>query len=59
MASAAKLVIVEVEEPILPAGAIDADDVHVPGILVHRLVVIPPAPEGIWPALPTRKEAAP
>jgi 3-oxoadipate CoA-transferase alpha subunit len=58
MASAAKLVIVEVEEPILPAGAIDADDVHVPGILVHRMVVIPPSPEGIWPALPARKEAA-
>jgi 3-oxoadipate CoA-transferase alpha subunit len=58
MAMAAKLVIVEVEDPILPAGAIDADDVHVPGILVHRLVVIPPAPEGIWPALPARKEAA-
>jgi 3-oxoadipate CoA-transferase alpha subunit len=58
MAMAAKLVIVEVEEPILPAGAIDADDVHVPGILVQRMVVIPPAPEGLWPALPARKEAA-
>lgn len=49
MAMAAKLVIVEVEQPILPAGAIDPDDVHTPGILVHRLVQIPPAPEGIWP----------
>ncbi len=58
MALAAKLVIVEVEEPVLPAGAIDADDVHVPGILVHRLVVIPPAPDGLWPSLPARKEAA-
>lgn len=49
MAMAAKLVIVEVEQPILPAGAIDPDDVHTPGILVHRLVQIPPPPEGIWP----------
>jgi 3-oxoadipate CoA-transferase alpha subunit len=49
MAMAARLVIVEVEEPILPAGAIDPDDVHTPGILVHRLVQVSPAPEGIWP----------
>jgi 3-oxoadipate CoA-transferase alpha subunit len=49
MAMAAKTVIVEVEEPILPAGAIDADDIHTPGILVHRLVPIPPPPAGIWP----------
>ena len=42
MAMAAKLVIVEVEEPILPAGAIDPDDVHTPGILVQRLVQVPP-----------------
>lgn len=49
MAMAAKLVIVEVEDPILPAGAIDPDDVHVPGILVHRLVQVPPPPEGLWP----------
>ena len=51
MAMAAKLVIVEVEEPILPAGAIDPDDVHTPGILVHRLVHIPAAPAAIWPTL--------
>ncbi|MBR0679182.1 3-oxoacid CoA-transferase subunit A [Roseomonas eburnea] len=49
MAMAAKTVIVEVEEPILPAGAIDPDDVHTPGILVQRLVAIPPPPHGIWP----------
>ncbi len=51
MAMAAKLVVVEVEEPILPAGAIDPDDVHTPGILVHRLVHVPPAPAAIWPSL--------
>ena len=34
---------------LLPAGAIDPDEVHTPGILVHRLVQIPPAPEGLWP----------
>ncbi len=50
MAGAARLTIVEVEQPILPAGAIDPDDVHCPGILVHRLVQVPPPPEGLWPA---------
>jgi 3-oxoadipate CoA-transferase alpha subunit len=48
MAAAAQLTIVEVEEPILPAGALDPDLIHVPGIFVHRLVRIPPAPEGLW-----------
>ncbi|HTV90741.1 MAG TPA: 3-oxoacid CoA-transferase subunit A [Stellaceae bacterium] len=52
MAMAAKITVVEVEEPLLPRGAIDADDVHLPGIYVHRLVKIPPPPEGIWPQRP-------
>jgi len=52
MAMAAKVTIVEVEEPILPRGAIDPDQVHTPGIFVHRLVKIPPAPEGWWPMRP-------
>ncbi|MGH7093356.1 MAG: CoA transferase subunit A [Stellaceae bacterium] len=52
MAMAAKVTIVEVEEPILPRGAIDPDDVHTPGIFVHRLVTIPSAPEGWWPMRP-------
>jgi len=30
-------------------GAIDPDDVHLSGIFVHRLVKVPPAPEGWWP----------
>jgi 3-oxoacid CoA-transferase A subunit len=41
MAMAARTTIVEVEQPILEAGAIDPDQVHVPGIYVHRLVHIP------------------
>src|SRR5258707_1447127 len=49
MAQAAKITIVEVEEDILPAGAIDPDDVHLSGIYVHRLVKVPAAPEGWWP----------
>lgn len=49
MAAAAKCTICEVEDPILPAGAIDADDVHTSGLFVHRLVQVPPAPEGLWP----------
>ena len=48
MATAATLTIVEVEEPILPAGALDPDLIHVSGIFVQRLVRIPPAPEGLW-----------
>ena len=50
IATAARCTIVEVDDPILPAGAIDADDVHIPGIYVNRLVQVPPEPEGIWPA---------
>jgi len=52
MAMAARVTIVEVEEDILPVGAIDPDDVHTAGIFVHRLVRIPPAPEGWWPQRP-------
>jgi 3-oxoacid CoA-transferase A subunit len=49
MAMAARTVLVEVEEPVLPIGEIDPDQVHLSGIFVHRVVHIPPAPEGIWP----------
>jgi 3-oxoadipate CoA-transferase alpha subunit len=48
MAMAAQTVIVEVEEDILPAGSLDPDQIHTPGIFVHRMVRIPPAPEGLW-----------
>ena len=54
MAMAAKTTIVEVEEDILPAGAMDADDVHTPGLVVHRLIRVPPPPMGLW----TRKREA-
>ena len=52
MAMAAKTTIVEVEEEFLPRGALDPDDVHLPGIYVHRMVKIPPAPAGWWPQRP-------
>jgi 3-oxoadipate CoA-transferase alpha subunit len=52
MAMAAKVTIVEVEEDILPVGALDPDQIHTPGIFVHRLVKIPPEPEGWWPQRP-------
>ena len=42
MARAAKTTIVELDEPIVPAGAIEPDFVHTPGIFVDRLVVVPP-----------------
>ncbi len=57
MAMAARVTIVEVEEEILPLGAIDPDDVHLSGIFVHRLVRIPPAPEGWWPLRPAEAAA--
>jgi len=41
MAMAARVSIAEVEEDVVPAGAIDADDVHTAGIFVHRIVRIP------------------
>jgi len=56
MAAAARCTIVEVEDPIVPIGSIDPDDVHTPGIYVHRLVQVPPEPEGLWP---TRRQARP
>ncbi len=40
MATAAETAIAEVEE-IVPLGGIDPDDVHLPGIFVHRLVLVP------------------
>jgi acyl CoA:acetate/3-ketoacid CoA transferase alpha subunit len=49
MATAARVTIAELDEDILPAGAIDPDAVHLSGIFVHRLVRIPPPPEGLWP----------
>lgn len=52
MAMAAKTVIVEVEEDFVEPGEIDPDCIHTPGILVHRMVRIPPAPAGLWPVRP-------
>ena len=48
MALGAKITIVEVEQDILEAGALDPDSIHTPGIVVDRIVKIPPPPEGIW-----------
>lgn len=41
MARAARITIVEVDEPVVEAGAIDPDFVHTPGLFVDRVVVIP------------------
>ena len=46
MAMAASITIVEVENDIVPVGALDPDQIHVPGVYVDRLVRIPP--DGIW-----------
>jgi 3-oxoadipate CoA-transferase alpha subunit len=49
MATAARVTIAELDEDVVPAGTIDPDAVHLSGIFVHRLVRVPPSPEGIWP----------
>ena len=49
MATAARVTIVEVDEDIVPAGGIDPDMVHTPGIYVSRIVKVPPPPKGLWP----------
>ena len=41
MAMAADCTIVEVDEPIVPAGELDPDSIHLPGIYVHRMIHIP------------------
>ena len=46
MAMAARTTIVEVENGIVALGDIDPDNVHVPGVYVDRVVVIPT--DGIW-----------
>jgi len=56
MATAARTVIAEVEEEILPRGAMDPDQVHTSGVFVQRLVRIPPPPEGFWPIPPKRAD---
>ncbi|HLF05292.1 MAG TPA: 3-oxoacid CoA-transferase subunit A [Dehalococcoidia bacterium] len=48
MAMAAKTTIVEVENDVVAPGELDPDAIHVPGVYVHRIVRIPPAPQGIW-----------
>lgn len=48
MAMGAKITIVEIEEDVVEAGALDPDCIHTPGIVVDRVVKIPPPPEGIW-----------
>lgn len=49
-AMGARHTIVEVEEPILPIGALPPDQIHTPGVVVERLVQIPP--DGYFNDLP-------
>jgi 3-oxoadipate CoA-transferase alpha subunit len=49
MAMAARTVLVEVEEEFVPEGGFDPDHIHTPGILVHRMLRVPPPPSGWWP----------
>jgi 3-oxoacid CoA-transferase subunit A len=54
-ASAAKLAIVECDQ-LVPNGTIDPDDVHLPGIFVHRIVHVPEH-ENAFEFRTTRKRA--
>ena len=47
MAQAAKCTFAEAEQ-ILEPGEIEPDHIHTPGIFVNRVILIPPAPQGIW-----------
>ena len=47
MATAARCTIAEVEQPLVEVGTLDPDQIHTSGIFVHRIVHIPPPPEGI------------
>ena len=42
MGMAATITVVEVEDAILEPGELDADQIHLPGVYVDRLVKIPP-----------------
>lgn len=42
MAMAARITLVEVENPVLAVGELDPDFIHVPGVYVDRIVEIPP-----------------
>lgn len=46
MAMAATVTVVEVEDAIVEPGELDADNIHVPGVYVDRIVKIPA--DGIW-----------
>ena len=46
MAMAAETTIVEVENEIVPAGELDPDHIHTPGVYVDRIIHIPM--DGIW-----------
>lgn len=41
MAMAARVTLVEVENPVVAAGELDPDEVHLPGVYVDRIVEIP------------------
>ena len=42
MAMAARTTLVEVENPVVAAGRLDPDEIHLPGVYVHRIVEIEP-----------------
>jgi 3-oxoacid CoA-transferase subunit A len=46
MATAGRITVVEAEH-IVPAGSIDPDHIHTPGIYVNRIVHAPDAPKRI------------
>jgi 3-oxoacid CoA-transferase subunit A len=57
MASAAKITVAEVEH-LLPAGQIDPDQIHTPGIFVQRIVQVGTALKRIEQRTTRKREAA-
>jgi 3-oxoacid CoA-transferase subunit A len=43
---AGKITVVEVEE-LVPTGSLKPDEIHLPGIYVHRIVHVPDGPKYI------------
>ena len=57
MCKAGKICIAEVEE-IVPAGALEADEIHLPGVFVNRMILGAPYDKKIeFRTVRTREEA--
>ena len=58
MATAAKITVAEVEH-LLPAGQIDPDHIHTPGVFVKRIIQVGTALKRIEQRTTRKRDAAP